>query len=177
MPTQIISQIISHTPTWVFALFAALLALGLSQLRTRTASLARVTVMPVAMLLLAVSGVVSAFGFGVEGWLALLVWATGAVLVGRWVALSKNPAGTGYDPVLKQFALPGSVVPLVLIMGIFCTKYAVGVTLVFHPELAQHEAFALVVSGLYGVFSGIFAARALRLWRLTQPRGPMPLAA
>lgn len=172
-----LTLIISHTPTWVFALFAALLALGLSQLRTRTASRARVTAMPVAMLVLAVTGVVSAFGLGRDGLLALLVWATGAVLVGRRVASLQNPAGTGYDPVLKQFALPGSAVPLVLIMGIFCTKYAVGVTLGFHPELAQHEAFALGVSGLYGVFSGIFAARALRLWRLSQPRGPMPLAA
>ena len=61
---------------------------------------------------------------------------------------------------------PGSAVPLALMMGIFFTKYAVGVLLAMHPELRHQMGFALGISALYGGFSGIFAARALRLWTL-----------
>jgi hypothetical protein len=158
-------QIISHTPTWVFILFAALLALGTSQFKTRTASLKRITIMPVAMLGLALSGVVSAFG-KTNGSAAVLSWAMGAVVMGLCLFSRPAPQGTRYEAASKLFSLPGSMVPMVLILGIFFTKYVVGASLGFHPELAQNTGFALGVSGLYGVFSGIFAARAAQLWRL-----------
>lgn len=170
-------QIITRTPPWVFVLFIVLLALGVSQIRARTASLTRVTVLPVAMLALAISGVVSAFGSGSLGLLALVVWAKGAIASGLWVATRKNDDGARYNPTLKQFTLPGSTVPLAIIMGIFCTKYAVGVSLGMQPELAQNTWFALSVSALYGVFSGIFAARAVRLWRLARRRSALPVIA
>jgi hypothetical protein len=51
-------------------------------------------------------------------------------------------------------------------MGIFFTKYAVGATLAMHPEIRHDAAFALAVPLMYGLFSGIFAGRALRLWKL-----------
>jgi len=51
-------------------------------------------------------------------------------------------------------------------MGIFFTKYVVGVLLAMHPELAHQVAFAVGISALYGVFTGIFTGRAIRLWRL-----------
>lgn len=51
-------------------------------------------------------------------------------------------------------------------MGIFFTKYVVGVALVMHPELRHDSVFAVAIPVLYGAFSGVFAARALRLWKL-----------
>ena len=56
--------------------------------------------------------------------------------------------------------------PLALFMGIFITKYAVGVSIGIQASLAHDGTFALTVSTLYGAFSGIFLARAARLWRL-----------
>jgi len=53
-----------------------------------------------------------------------------------------------------------------LMMGIFLTKYVVGAALAMHPELRQQAAFGLVIPVLYGAFSGVFAARAVRLWKL-----------
>lgn len=35
-----------------------------------------------------------------------------------------------------------------------------------HPELAHQHAFALAIGTLYGAFSGVFAARGIRLWML-----------
>ena len=61
-----------------------------------------------------------------------------------------------------------NAMPLALIVGIFLTKYFVGVELAMQPTLARDGTFALQISALYGVFNGLFAARALRMWRLAQ---------
>ena len=55
---------------------------------------------------------------------------------------------------------------VVLFMGIFFTKYAVGVSIGMQPALVHNMNFALAVSVSYGAFSGIFLARATVLWRL-----------
>lgn len=64
-----------------------------------------------------------------------------------------------------------------LMMGIFFTKYSVGVTLVLHPEFGRQALFALGISALYGAFTGIFIGRAIRLWRLALRSGATALAA
>ena len=63
---------------------------------------------------------------------------------------------------------------MALIMGIFLTKYGVGVSLVLHPELKLHANFSLAIGTLYGVFSGIFAGRALRLILLALRSAAIP---
>jgi hypothetical protein len=168
-------QIFTNTPKWVFALFAALLWLGLNQLLTRRIGLPRVTLLAVGMTGFSLFGTVSAFA-GVPA--ALLAWLTAAAAVFAMVVNRPLPVGTQYDAASRRFTLPGSAVPLALMMGIFLTKYAVGVTLALHPALAREAAFALGFSALYGGFSGVFAARAARLWRLAlaQDRG-QPVAA
>jgi len=159
-------QILLHTPRWVFGLFAVLLALGLSQLANRRASLAKVSILPLAMLGLSFYGVMSAFAgypWAVLGWVATLVGAAAAV------SSRPLPQGTTYEPAARLFTLPGSAVPLVLMMSIFFTKYAVGVAMSLSPGLAQQAGFAWSVSALYGALSGVFLGRAVRLWRLALP--------
>lgn len=165
-------QILAHTPTWVFALFAVLLWVGIQQLFPRRASLTRITVMPVVMTVLAVYGVVSAFAD--TPW-ALAAWAATALLVGAATLLLAPASTAQYQPQTRSFSLPGSGVPLALMMGIFITKYAVGVALSLHPALAHDTLVALGISSLYGIFSGSFIARALRLWRLALA-APAPAA-
>ncbi len=159
-------QILTHTPRWVFALFAALLVLGLSQLAGRRARLRRVTVLPLAMVGLSLWGTVSAFP---RQPVVLLGWLAALALVAALVTRRPLPAGTAYDPASRQFALPGSAWPLVLMMGLFFTKYAVGVTLATAPALALDAGFGWVVSAVYGALSGVFLGRAARLWKLALP--------
>ena len=160
-------QILAHTPRWVFVLFAGLLWLGGRQLLAGTVGLARITLMPLAMTGLAVYGVVSAFG---DAPLALACWGGAALAMAALLLQRPPPAGTRYDAAQRRFHLPGSAVPLALMMGIFFTKYVVGVQIAMHPELAHHHNFALAIGTLYGAFSGIFAGRALRLWKLAARR-------
>jgi hypothetical protein len=160
------SKIVMHTPFWVWILLAGLIALGYSQTRSRTIGLARSVVIPVVMVLLSLYGTVSAFSLSSK---VLSAWFAACVLLASSVVLRPAPAGTLYDSVRHQFAVPGSWLPLFVILGIFCTKYAVGVTLAMQPSMAHHTLFATSVGMLYGLFSGFFAGRALRLWRMVLP--------
>ena len=158
-----IAQILINTPLWVWGLLAALLALGFSQTRSRTAGIVRVTLLPLGLGAFSLYGTVSAFGALPP---VIGSWLVATSLLVLIVTQMSLPAGTRYDSATRQFQLPGSWVPMALIMGIFLTKYIVGVSLVMHPELKANANFILAIGTLYGVYSGIFAGRAVRLIRL-----------
>lgn len=173
---QMLASIVRHTPPWVWGLLAALLALGASQMREREAGLPRVLLMPLGMAAFSVAGLASAFGAHPAGtlgaWLLAALLVAGAGLLWR----AQAPAGVRYYAGEGRFLLPGSAVPLLLVLGIFLTKYIVGVELALQPALAHDTAFTLQVATLYGLFNGMFLARAARLWRLTRADASSPLA-
>ena len=152
--------IVQHTPIWVWGLLTALVALGLSQTRDRELSLMRVTVLPLAMIVLSASGVLNAFGhfpIALGGWAAAV--ATALVVGRQFVAVR----GARWSAQAGLLHVPGSWLPLVLIVGLFCIKYVAGASLALHPMLAHDASFAGVCGLAYGGFSGLFLARALSL--------------
>lgn len=163
---QMLGPVLKSTPPWVWGLLAALTALGLSQARTRSASLARITFMPVAMIALSLWGTASAFGSSPQFGSVVLAWLAAAAAALAIVAPFAPPPGTRYDATTRTFTLPGSWIPMLLILGIFLTKYIVGVELAMQPALAHDGSYTLAVGTVYGVFSGLFAGRGARLWRL-----------
>jgi hypothetical protein len=164
-------QILMHTPLWVWALLAALLALGVKQSRPGRIRLARTVVLPLAMAALSLSGTVSAFGATP---LVLTAWLLAALPLGWGMSRTAPPAGTRYDADERVFRVTGSWWPLALMMGIFLLKYAVAVTLVQAPGLAHAPAFAVPAALLYGAFSGCFFGRSARLWRLVRRDAAAP---
>lgn len=167
---QMLGPVLKGTPPWVWGLLAALTWLGLGQARSRTVSLARVTFLPMAMTALSLWGTVSAFGASPLFGYVMLAWLAAAAAAVAAVARMAAPRGTRYDPASHTFTMTGSWVPLLLILGIFLTKYIVGVELAMQPRLALDGQYTLVVGALYGLFSGIFTGRAARLWRLASRR-------
>jgi uncharacterized membrane protein len=161
---NMISQVLSGTPTWVWALLAGLIALGVSQARDRSASLGRIALMPVAMTAFSIYGTVSTFSHSLMLSSVLMTWGVLAAVV--FSIVGKGPAAGTYDPATRVFALPGSWVPMALILGIFATKYVANVALAIHPELVNDGAFSLTQAALYGVFTGLFTGRAARLVRM-----------
>jgi len=156
-------RILTNTPVWVWGLLLVLLWLGFSQTRARSIGLRRILILPLVMTGLSLSGTISSFGVAP---LVLLAWAitTG---IGTWLVIRRPvPQSTRYDSTMKVFFLPGSWLPLGLILGIFAIKYATGATLVMHPALANSTGFSTAVGALYGAFTGVFIGRAGRLWRL-----------
>jgi hypothetical protein len=163
---EMVPAILKNTPTWVWGLLAALMALGISQLRTRKVSTTRMMLTPVAMTGFSIYGTATAFGGSLLFGYVLVAWATAAAVVLSATAVLGAPRGAVYLPGERTFTVPGSWVPLALITGIFLTKYTVGVELAMQPGLAQDGQYTLVAGALYGAFSGAFAGRAARLWRM-----------
>ena len=166
---RMIFTIMANTPAWVWGLLAALMALGVGQCFARKVGLRRVLLTPIGMALFSAFGMVSAFGTAQQAASTLALWLATAIAItglSLWL-LRTPPAGARYDAANRSFHLPGSMVPLVLIIGIFLVKYGVGVALALQPTLAHDSPFALQIALTYGFFNGIFAARAGRLLRLT----------
>lgn len=63
-------------------------------------------------------------------------------------------------PEGNSFQIPGSWLPLILMMALFWMKYVVAVLLAKEFSVTETVSFVISVSFLYGSFSGIFAARA-----------------
>jgi len=171
-------QILRHTPPWVFVLFAALLAVGLTQWPTRRVGVGRLAVLPLAMSAWSLYSTVAAFGFVVN---VLMAWLIGLALAAGVMLSRPVPAGAAYDPAGRRFTVPGSPWPLALMMAIFFARYAVGVLGAVSPELAASAPLVTAIAALYGALSGAFLGRAARLWRLVASGAiqrlpqPMPL--
>lgn len=163
-----ILSILEHTPVWVWALFCALLALGIAQTRTRQVSAARATILPILMIVLSLSTVLSAFSLVA---LACVTWVVGffvsLVLAGEVMAVR----GASWSSQERYFRVPGSFVPLTLILGLFVTKYMAGVVLAINPSLAANIRVVIVLSLVYGAFAGLFWARARSLRSLIRSGG------
>ena len=164
-------QMLTNTPRWVWILPIALLWLGMSQTLTRAVSLKRITFLPLAMIGLSLYGTVSAFGPHPQ---VLLAWLLAGAGVAAAVLQTSLPAATRYDAASHRFTLPGSWVPLLLILGIFVIKYAVGAISAVQPALLQDLRFSLCFAALYGGASGAFLARAARLWRMALAADRLP---
>ena len=173
---QMLLSIVRHTPAWVGGLFAALLWLGATQCLPQQRGLRRTFLMPLALTAFSAWGLLSAFGAD-PGAGALAAWllASALVALARLALRRDPPAGVRYHAARLRFHLPGSPVPLLLILAIFFTKYIVGVELALQPALADDTAFALQIATLYGLFNGLLLARMARLWRLVQGQ-PLALA-
>lgn len=159
--------VVEHTPTWVWGLLAALLALGWAQARPRRVAAWRAALLPAAMLVWSLTGAVSSFGAGA----ALAAWAPGLAAATLASASLGAPAGVRWHVDARAFELPGSWVPMLLILAIFCVKFAIGASLAQHPGLRGDALFALGACLTLGTLSGVFAGRAVALLRITAQRG------
>ena len=157
----VVSQVIRHTPPYVWAILAALVALGLLQWRDHTLTRARLALAPIGLGAYSLWGTTMAFGVRpivVAAWLAGMALAIGA---NRWLRWPRDVRPTADG----RFALRASPWPLIAMLSVFSLRYAVAVTLIFHRDWAAHAGFALPMALVYGVLSGLFAARALRILR------------
>ncbi len=156
-----IIDILRHTPIWVFGILAALIALGLRRLRADDLTTRQLFILPAVMAVLSLFGLCQSFGASAAaagGWLA-------AVVVSLAIGKALPPqAGVQYSPASRRIRVPGSAVPLVLMMTIFFLRYVAAVSLAMHPALRTDVPFVAAIGLAYGLSSGCFAARALRIW-------------
>jgi hypothetical protein len=161
----LIVQILSHTPIWVYALFFVLLVFGLIQTRTRTVSKIPALLLPAGMIALSLAGINSSFGLTT---IPLAAWGIAmaiATVVGYTFFRDRRIHCKATD---GKFLIPGSWVPLVVMMAIFFAKYVYAVMNAFNAEVISTPMFIGALSAVYGLLSGYFSSRAVNLIKLAQ---------
>ena len=166
-----LEQILSRTPLWVAILFPSLVILGLMQMRTRTMTIQRLAILPIAMLLLSFFGIWSSFGASP---LSILAWICGVILVLSSIQFLPRATGVRFSSDTQMYTVPGSWVPLILILIIFTARYMLAVLLAMNVELRTAIPFTIGASLVLGFLSGSFMARALRIWKISKITQTLP---
>lgn len=154
------SEILAHTPRWVFILFVGLVFLGLQQSKTRTVTFKRLMLLPLAMAALSLYSIWSTFNGSTLGLACGVVAMLGTAALSQRFDFAK---GVRYLAQTHSFILPGSWLPLALMMAIFVTKYGVGIALAQHGQWRDVAPLIAAVGAVYGFWSGIFVGRMAQI--------------
>lgn len=157
------TEIISQTPKWVFFVLFILLYFGYVQSKPREVTKKRLVIIPVAMTGLSLYSVWSAFGATTLGFSAWIVGIAVAQLIN---SVLRQPTGVDYVRLKGHFVIPGSYVPLTLMMAIFFTKYFISAAIAVKFMSPEVQAFVGGTSFALGLFSGTFIARAFHMWKM-----------
>ncbi|MEM9423875.1 MAG: DUF6622 family protein [Spirochaetota bacterium] len=174
--SQMIILILSRTPKYVWFILLALILLGLLCAKDRKMSAFRVLLLPIAMLSFSFYGIISDFGLDLPSLAPWLFSVVAAAVLGVRVPVPKDLQDVRYDADETQFSVPGSWMPLILMMLIFVSKYIITVLRTISGPDGMGNAdilgsivispwFTFAVCALYGLYSGIFLARALVILR------------
>jgi len=161
MLMPILMQILRGTPFWVYPLFLGLVVLGYLQSKPREVAPAMVAILPVALGVFSLSKVLAIFGLEPLGLAAWCAGTAAALLLNRAL---KQPAGARWSEANGTFHVPGSWVPLVLMMAVFFVRYALAVSLAMRPEIVHSADFTAAAGFGSGLLSGVFLARAVWVW-------------
>jgi Family of unknown function (DUF6622) len=156
----LITQILIHTPLWVYGLFIALVVFGLQQTRSRNVNAVLAYFLPLGMIALSLAGINSSFGIKPA---PIAMWAIGLLMVTVIGFRHFRDDRVTFTRSSRSFFIPGSWTPFFVIMAIFFTKYVFAVMHVFDAEIVATEAFVASMSLAYGCFSGYFSSRAVNL--------------
>lgn len=149
-----LQEILTRTPTYVWAILAFLVYRGVAASKDRLVTVRSALIIPVVMLVLGLHGTASAFGLQTPAGAAWL----GGLLAGAALAWSR-PASISMDHGSGMLRQAGSWMPLALMMSIFIGKYALAVALAAQPALRHSLPFAIPACLMLGVCSGIFVGR------------------
>lgn len=158
-------QIVLHTPGWVWAMLAALLALGVAQSRPRAVHPLHLLALPLVLLGLGLSSLLPAF---LSQPMLAAVWVVALGLGlrgGLWLPVASS---SRWDRDRKRLQLAGSWLPLIVILVIFSLRYTAAVSMALHPAWRQDLVVQVPLTLAFGALSGLFLGRALGLWRLVR---------
>jgi hypothetical protein len=165
----LITQILIHTPLWVYGLLIVLVAFGLQQTRSRNVNAVLAYLLPFAMIALSLAGINSSFGIKPA---PIAMWAIGLLVVTVIGFKRFRDDRVTFTRSSRSFFIPGSWTPFFVIMAIFFTKYVFAVIQAFDAEIVTTEAFVAALSFAYGCFSGYFSSRAVNL--VSKAKGAQP---
>lgn len=160
-----ITQILMYTPRWVFGLLAVLVILGLLQVRTRQVSIQAVFIMPVAMTMMSLIGALMDLGFTV---ITVSCWLLGAFLLSLLLVKITGNSSVDYNHTTRKLTLRGSWIPLLVILAIFFTRYALGMSFGMNLAIVHKSYFAPLMSFILGMLSGYFIAQGIKFLQVSR---------
>ena len=151
--------ILAHTPIWVWAIFALVAFLGYQRTRDRTVQLWRMFILPVLMVVTAVSSVI---GGGIAVLPAIVV---GFVIGGTAGWLLEREGATRRLPDGKIW-LRGEWLPMVQVLAIFLFRYSTTVVGIVYPALGGDLTYHLATTLISSLLSAMMLGRTLARLRV-----------
>jgi hypothetical protein len=155
----------SHIPVWVHGVLALLLTLGVFLSRPRAVHPIAPSLIAAGFVMYSLYGIVGSFGSSPVN---ILSWVAGMFVSVFVVRPYFGPNGMTRVPGSSKVLIPGSWLPLVLIMGIFLTKFIVGFVNGARLPIGTQFWFAPLLSSVLGALSGGFTSRAINVHRYFQ---------
>jgi multisubunit Na+/H+ antiporter MnhC subunit len=157
-------QILTHTPLWVWALLAFLIYRGLNAMQPRMITPSRALILPLVFLVWGLSGLINSRSLVLD--LALALFVVGALVgLAAGSALATLTPAPRLDQQAGALAMPGSPIPLAMIVTAFVIKYVGAVALAMASDPATQAEIAGALALIGGAFAGLFWGRTLALFR------------
>ena len=150
--------IVTHTPLWVFPLFAYLVWQGIKARQPRTTQVWRALIVPLVFIIWGVSRI--GLQHRDSAW-PLVAWITAALLLMPVGLLTPRPFEL--DHANGQIIRPGSWFPLIRNVTVFALQYTVAVIAAVNP--GGGTVAAIVGRAISGATAGYFIGSTIALLR------------
>ncbi|MDM7850802.1 DUF6622 family protein [Pseudochrobactrum kiredjianiae] len=156
-----LTEIVTHTPWWVWVLLVYLVYRGICLLSMTNISPKRMLLMPSIFLIWGIYGM---FNKLYMPWSALFIFAIALIvglLLGKTVMAMQPPAI--FDSTTGMVQRPGSVVPIIVILLNFGCLYSLNVYAGYHPDSLRELNFTAIYSVTSGLADGFFWGMSLTI--------------
>lgn len=163
---------LSHIPLWVPPLLLLLIVIGWRQSRTRWVRPGVLASVALGLAAWSLFSLRQGFGPGMAA-----AWAAGAWLPAYAAVLARGGRPRALQGLVAEQSagrlrvqVPGSWLPLGLLLAVFGLKFGLGVAAGLRSPLLQQPLFAACMGGLLGALAGGLGARALAVQRCVRLR-------
>lgn len=160
-----LQMIVHGTPVWVWLLLAYLVSRGVKAMKGGTTPLSKLAIIP---LIFAGFGLVHLAHNPHASLFAVSAWIVGIFAGIAAGVFNATRTRFSVDMVARTVTLPGSVVPLLLILAIFAAKFWLGFEMATVMDKALLGTYASIGALVSGVVAGMFAGRFITYWKALQ---------
>ncbi|HJO92145.1 MAG TPA: DUF6622 family protein [Victivallales bacterium] len=142
-------SILQGTPFWVYLIFILLIKRGISACKENTISIKKVFIAPIVVFILSLHKINIPY-------LYIIFFICGLVIG----YLIYKKMSIIYNKDTKKIIMPGSIIPLILMIGVFVKSYSIGYLEATSPAMLHTPHIMILTDIVSGLFSGIFIGRA-----------------
>ncbi|CAN7183220.1 MULTISPECIES: DUF6622 family protein [Brucella] len=159
---EMLTQIIIHTPVYVWGLLAYLIITGIKGRETRTVTVWRMLFVPVIFIAV---GFLHFDSNSDQFSTFLMAWFVGLFVLAP-VGYFTGPRILAVDRGNKTIERAGTILPLIRNLIFFCSQYVLAVLNAFYP--GEHASLTLITAVVSGASAGYFGGWLVSLWRKYQ---------